>query len=484
MTYFIPSVFVGEDKNSDDGRIEIRLPQDFVVKAQTRGGEKKIELTAYDFCKLTDKTTAEDYKRLKTETVTENETEWNHVSVPEKSRIASFDDSTLFRMPDGKYQDYTYYVPNKCVKENAEKGTIRLSLHNDYTVRLSDNSGEEKKTAELTAKDFCLAVREKDESAYGTEYKRPSEEAKTAFAEREKALRDFVPDEMKARKNWVAVKTWKSAEKDKLSKRPIDCNTGNYAESDNPETWTTFDKALEYVREHGGTTIAYALDGKDKVSCVDIDRCFDENGELSETAKEALKRSGATYAEKSVSGNGLHIFGKTNGMDIRTFSKDGDLEFYQKEHFIAMTGDGAGFYRLESFDTPEMKELLSRKCEKREEWKGVCKGVNGLSTMTDRDVVEKASNAKNGDKFKRLYAGEDLQNNHSNSDMSLMNILAYWCNGDKEQMLRIFATSGLFRPNKSPDYYEGTAIKALRSMPVKSTYTPTIPKNTGGNGKR
>lgn len=112
-------------------------------------------------------------------------------------------------------------------------------------------------------------------------------------------------------------------------------------------------------------------------------------------------------------------------MGIRTFSKDGDLEFYQKEHFIAMTGDGAGFYRLESFDTPEMKELLSRKCEKREEWKGVCKGVNGLSTMTDRDVVEKASNAKNGDKFKRLYAGEDLQNNHSNSDMSLMNLLAY-----------------------------------------------------------
>ncbi len=484
MTYFIPSVFVGEDKNSDDGRIEIRLPQDFVVKAQTRGGEKKIELTAYDFCKLTNKTTAEDYKRLKTETVTENETEWNHVSVPEKARIATFEDSTLFRMPDGEYGDYTYYLPNKCVKDSEENGTIRLSLHNDYKVRLTNNKGEEKKTAELTAKDFCEFVRGKDESAYGVEYKRPSEEAKTAFAEREKALRAAVPDEMKARKNWVAVKTWKSAEKDKLSKRPIDCNTGNYAESDNPETWTTFDKALEYVREHGGTTIAYALDGKDNVSCVDIDRCFNENGELSETAKEALKRSGATYAEKSVSGNGLHIFGKTDGMDLRTFSKDGDLEFYQKEQFIAMTGDGAKTKDLINFDTCGMKPYLESKCEKRIEWKGVCKGENGLSSMSDKDVVEKASEAKNGDKFKRLYAGEDLQNNHSNSDMSLMNILAYWCNGDKEQMLRIFATSGLFRPNKSPDYYEGTAIKALRSMPVKSTYTPTIPKNTGSNGKR
>ena len=484
MTYFIPSVFVGEDKNSDDGRIEIRLPQDFVVKAQTRGGEKKIELTAYDFCKLTDKTTAEDYKRLKTETVTENETEWNHVSVPEKARIATFEDSTLFRMPDGEYGDYTYYLPNKCVKDNEENGTIRLSLHNDYKVRLTNNKGEEKKTAELSAKDFCEEVRGKDAGAYGADYKRPSEEAKTAFAEREKALRDFVPDEMKARKNWVAVKTWKSAEKDKLSKRPIDCNTGNYAESDNPETWTTFDKALEYVREHGGTTIAYALDGNDKVSCVDIDRCFDENGELSETAKEALKRSGATYAEKSVSGNGLHIFGKTDGMDLRTFSKGGDLEFYQKEQFIAMTGDGAKTKDLVNFDTCGMKPYLESKCEKRIEWKGVCKGENGLSSMSDKDVVEKAREAKNGDKFKRLYAGEDLQNNHSNSDMSLMNILAYWCNGDKEQMLRIFATSGLFRPNKSADYYEHTAIKALREIPVKSTYTPTIPKNNGGNGKR
>ena len=484
MTYFIPSVFVGEDKNSDDGRIEIRLPQDFVVKAQTRGGEKKIELTAYDFCKLTNKTTAEDYKRLKTETVTENETEWNHVSVPEKARIAAFEDSTLFRMPDGEYGDYTYYLPNKCVKDSEENGTIRLSLHNDYKVRLTNNKGEKKKTAELTAKDFCLAVREKDESAYGAEYKRPSEEAKTAFAEREKALRAAVPDEMKARKNWVAVKTWKSAEKDKLSKRPIDCNTGNYAESDNPETWTTFDKALEYVREHGGTTVAYALDGKDKVSCVDIDRCFDKNGKLSETAKEALKKSGATYAERSVSGNGLHIFGKTDGMDLRTFSKGGDLEFYQKEQFIAMTGDGAKTKDLVNFDTCGMKPYLESKCEKRIGWKGVCKGENGLSSMSDKDVVEKAGAAKNGDKFKRLYAGEDLQNNHSNSDMSLMNILAYWCNGDKEQMLRIFATSGLFRPNKSADYYEHTAIKALREIPVKSTYTPTIPKNNGGNGKR
>ena len=488
MSFFIPTAFVGEDKNSDDGRILIRLPDDFVIKAQSRDETREETLTAYDFNQLCNNTTAEDYKQAQAESAPGSETpsDWNYVSVPEKARVASFDDSTLFRMPDGKYQGYTYYIPNKCVKDNAEKGTIRLSLHNDFTVRLSDNSSEEKKTAELSAKDFCEEVKEKDAGAYGADYKRPSVKANTSFEEREKALRTAVPDEMKARPNWVVVKTWWNADKGKYNKRPVNCNSdkGEYAESDNPETWTTFDNALKYLKEKGGTTIAYALDEKDNVSCIDLDRCYDENGQPSALAKEVLSKCGKTYVEKSVSGNGLHIFGKTEGMDIRSFSKDGDLEFYQKEHFIAMTGDGAGFYRLESFDTPEMKELLSRKCDKREEWKGVCKGVNGLSTMTDRDVVEKATNAKNGDKFKRLYAGEDLQNNHSNSDMSLMNLLAYWCNGDKEQMLRIFATSGLFRPNKSADYYECTAIKALRSMPVKSTYTPTIPKKTGGNGKR
>lgn len=488
MSFFIPSAFVGEDKNSDDGRILIRLPEDFVIKAQNRDETREATLTAYDFNRLCNNTTAEDYKQVQAESAPGSETpsDWNYVSVPEKARIASFDESTLFRMPDGEYADYTYYLPNKCVKDSDENGTIRLSLHNDYTVRLSDNSGEEKKTAELTAKDFCEEVRGKDAGAYGADYKRPSVEANTSFDEKEKALRAAVPDEMKKRPNWVAVKTWWNADKCKYNKRPVNCNSdkGEYAESDNPETWTTFDNALKYLKEKGGTTVAYALDGKDNISCIDLDRCYDENGQPTALAKEVLSKCGKTYVEKSVSGNGLHIFGKTGGMDIRTFSKDGDLEFYQKEHFIAMTGDGTGYSSLESFDTPEMKELLSRKCEKREEWKGVCKGVNGLSTMTDRDVVEKASNAKNGDKFKRLYVGEDLQNNHSNSDMSLMNLLAYWCNGDKEQMLRIFATSGLFRPNKSPDYYEGTAIKALRSMPVKSTYTPTIPKNTGGNGKR
>ena len=162
------------------------------------------------------------------------------------------------------------------------------------------------------------------------------------------------------------------------------------------------------------------------------------------------------------------------------------MEFYQDSHFIAMTGDGVGFYDLESFDRPEMTSLLERKLERRTAWKNVGKGMSGLTQMDDRELLEKAFSAKNGDTVKRLYNGEDLRHNHSNSDMSLMNYLAFYSGGNVEQMTRIFATSGLYRPEKAASYYEYTAIKAAKDTPH---YTPpkaptSAPKSSGsGNSK-
>jgi primase-polymerase (primpol)-like protein len=289
--------------------------------------------------------------------------------------------------------------------------------------------------------------------------------------------------------NWVAVRTRVNPEKGKLDKFLIDCNTGKFAESDNPATWTDFETACEFAKENGGVTLAYALDGKDGICCIDVDKCFTADGKMSPLATSLMQKAGKTYIEKSLSGNGLHIFGTTKGMDIRTFSKDGDLEYYQKAQFIALTGDCDAIAEPQSFDNTEVETLLRSKCEQRTEWKGQGKGLDGLQTMSDRDVVEKAIASKHGDTFSALYEGQDLQNNRSNSDMSLMNRLAFWCNGDKEQMLRIFATSGLYRPNKSPDYYEGTAIKAIRGNngrfqpQAQQANVPLTPLPTG-NGKR
>ncbi len=333
-------------------------------------------------------------------------------------------------------------------------------------------------------KDFGM---ERVKYVLASNFRKPSEESRKRFASVEERLRKNVPDEMKARPNWVAVRTRENEKKGRVEKFLIDVHTGKFAKSDDSTTWTTFDDALKYARENGGVTIAYALDGKDNIACIDLDGCFTENGDMSPLASEMFCKGNGTYAEKSVSGYGLHIFGKTNGMDLRAFSKDGDLEFYQRAHFITVTGDNYGSGELKSLDTPEMKAVLERKCARRSTWGGTSKGIEGLSVMSDREVVERASAAKNGDVFASLYRGEDLQNNHSNSDMSLMNRLAFWCNGDKEQMLRIFATSGLYRPDKSPDYYEGTAIKAIRDTETRYQSKEEKPAqkpngNKGGNG--
>ena len=70
--------------------------------------------------------------------------------------------------------------------------------------------------------------------------------------------------------------------------------------------------------------------------------------------------------------------------------------------------------------------------------------------------------------------------------MSLMNYLAFYSGGNAEQMTRIFATSGLYRPDKPASYYEYTAIKAAKDTPH---YTPPRASNSapkaasGGNSK-
>ncbi|MCD8372187.1 MAG: DUF3849 domain-containing protein, partial [Clostridia bacterium] len=379
-SFYIPTSLISEDKESEGKNISISLPEDFTVNVSSRNKEQKDELTAKEFYEECQNA---EYNELDREYPLTNEENgekkvWLNVLIPEAARIAEYDKSTLFKMPKGQYEGYAYYVPNGLLTEK-EDGII-LSLPEDFTITAKDNKNGA--SAKLIAADYIKEVEGKtEEDYYG--YQRQDK-----FTEREKVLRNSVPDEMKSRPNWVIVRT-RENENGKLDKFLISPVTGKYAESNNPETWTDFDTACKYAKENGGVTLAYAIDGEDNICCVDLDHCIDDN-RRSALAEEVLSKAGKTYMEISLSGKGLHIFGTTDGMDLRAFSKDGDLEFYQKTHFIAMTGDGAGYYRLESFDKPEMKELLERKCAKRTAWTGEGKGVEGLSIMTDREVVERA----------------------------------------------------------------------------------------------
>lgn len=482
--YYLPNSVVRENTQAEDGSMTASIAEDFTVTL--RKDKEEIKISAQEFKELVDNTNDEDYKREPTamdeyrEQQKDDGKEWSEIVLSEKAVIAAYEKSTLIRMPKGKYEGMVYYIPSGMVKR--EENGLRLRLPEDFEVHLKGGSDEK---IDLTAQQLMGELAGKKDEDYESIYRRPSEEARKKFETIEANLRAALPDEMRNKSNWVVVRTRENNDTGRLEKFLIDVHTGKFAESDNPKTWTDFDSACEYAKEHGGVALAYALDGKDGIACIDLDKCIGEDGKRTPLAEEVLSKCGRTYIEHSLSGKGLHIFGRTKGADLRSFSKDGDMEYYQGGQFIAMTGDNIGGKELADFDTPEMKALLERKLERRTEWTNVGKGEAGLTQMDDRELLEKAFSAKNGDTVRRLYNGEDLRNNHSNSDMSLMNYLAFYSGGNVEQMTRIFATSGLYRPEKDASYYEHTAIKAAKDTPH---YTPPKapaqpPKSSGGKSK-
>ena len=465
-SYYIPNVFVEEDKRGEDGNILITLPDDFHVTLRNRITDEEIVVTPYELYTECDGTNGEDYARTPSEAEKKPPV---RTIIPTEAKIAEYKTQTLFKMPHtGEYDGYCFYLFNDQLSQGD--GGIQATLSENFTVQLKDKKNDRQAT--LTVEQFKVIMDEVSAEDFSGGLKKPSEEKEDLFKDAEEQLRKNIPEEMLARPNWVAVKVFRDKKKDKLVKLPKDAKTGEAASPNDPSTWSDFDTACRFAHENGCASLAYALDGKDNICCIDIDHCFNAKREMSDIAKMTWNACGNTYREVSVSREGLHIFGKTKGMGLQVFSDAGDMEFYERGKFMTVTGDafGEGRKNLLNFDELPVKELLSRKFSKHKTYSWAGKGIKGLSSMPDREVLEKAFASKDGETFKALFNGEDLKNNHSNSDMALMRRLAFWCNGDIDQMLRIFAASGLYRPDKSPEYYEYSALKVLKDQ--SSYYHP------------
>ena len=89
------------------------------------------------------------------------------------------------------------------------------------------------------------------------------------------------------------------------------------------------------------------------------------------------------------------------------------------------------------------------------------RGIDSLTRMDDREVVERASKTKQGEKFKSLWNGEKVLGSEEKDERSLMARLAVHTS-DKEKLLRIFKASGQYRDEKPNAYYEKLAEEELR----------------------
>lgn len=67
------------------------------------------------------------------------------------------------------------------------------------------------------------------------------------------------------------------------------------------------------------------------------------------------------------------------------------------------------------------------------------------SYLSDNSVIEKAMNAVNGAKFQNLWTGDITgYPSHSEADAGLVSMLAFYCNGNAEQIDRLYRQSALY----------------------------------------
>ena len=112
-------------------------------------------------------------------------------------------------------------------------------------------------------------------------------------------------------------------------KRPIMVD-GSAASSTNPATWASFTE----VQSGAGDGFGVVLDGSG-LGCFDFDDCF-VDGVLKPAVRDFIAGIDypIVYVERSVSGNGLHVF--VEAKKQHGFRRDG-VEFYTLGRFIRTT---------------------------------------------------------------------------------------------------------------------------------------------------
>lgn len=259
---------------------------------------------------------------------------------------------------------------------------------------------------------------------------------------------------------------WKYEKRNgRLTKVPYTPGTGNRASTKDPATFAPLSEALEAVGDYDGIGVGVFGD----LGAIDIDHCISDNGELSEMAVDIMDTMQA-YTEQSPSGHGLRLL----------FTVPPDFEYDKPRHYINKREIGLEVYiaghtnkyvtvtgdtLTPGHDLEERGEQLAAILEKYMVRPRAGKQKPTLPlTQADRDLIRRAKRSKRGAEFSNLWAGDGVAyESHSEADIALCNMLAFWTNHNPVQMDRLFRNSGLMRPKwdeiHGPDTYGAITIQ-------------------------
>jgi hypothetical protein len=218
---------------------------------------------------------------------------------------------------------------------------------------------------------------------------------------------------------------------------------------------------------------------KDDPYCgIDLDHCRDpKTGKIAKWAEKIIQDF-HSYVEVSPSGSGVHILVK--GQLPQGGKKKGQIEVYDKLRFFTITGQ-----HLEGTpqDIRSAQEAIDRLLLSHFSKEIPPTTPNALPRRSenDADLIQKAIESKNGNKFNLLYQGrwkEAGYHSQSEADQALCNLLAFWTGSDAAKMDSIFRQSALMRPKWNEKHYgdgrtygQGTIEQAISEC--HKTYSGT-----------
>ena len=206
----------------------------------------------------------------------------------------------------------------------------------------------------------------------------------------------MIPAELKERDQWVV---WRLEDREgKPTKVPYrGYHTVAKASSVDPGTWTSFERAVAAAEEEGIGGIGYVFATDDPFVGIDLDSLDAEAA--------AIILALDSYTEHSISGRGAHVIvrGHLNG---HPRNRKGPLEVYDAGRYFIVTGDHLTGTPLTIEQRQSELERVLAQFLPAQEGRGQALALSpGPVPLDDRELIDKASSARNGADFKTLYEG-------------------------------------------------------------------------------
>ena len=281
-----------------------------------------------------------------------------------------------------------------------------------------------------------------------------------------------IPAELKGLRQWVV---WKWEERDgKPTKPPRSARTGDLASATDPKTWAAFEHAIQRC-EHGGYAgVGFVLSADDPFAGVDLDHCRDAETKIIDDYAMSIVENLNSYTEISPSGTGLRIF--VRGTLPDRGRKKGNVEMYVSDRYLTVTGDHLAGTPTTIKERSEELAALHLEVFGTSDTEVEVEQARPNLDLSDAELIEKASGAKNGDKFARLWEGDTTGSpSRSEADLALVSLLAFWTGRDASRIDRLFRASKLFRDKwdsiRGTSTYGADTIALVLSS-AGETYSP------------